>query len=174
MRTGTKIAIAGVATIMLIGGAGLAVADSDWGEDCRYGRHGGGSGAFHKGGHGGFGMMRGGPMRLFAEFDENNDQTLSRQEVDAGLDSKLAGADQSGDGTLSLEEFEALWLERMRPMMVDSFQFLDEDGDGQVSRAELGDPVGTIYARLDRNNDGAITKDEMQSRRHKRKWDDDD
>jgi len=44
MRTGTKIAIAGVATIMLIGGAGLAVADSDWGEDCRYGRHDFGSG----------------------------------------------------------------------------------------------------------------------------------
>jgi len=174
MRTGAKIAIASVAAAMLIGGAGLAVADSDWGENCRHGRHAGGHGAYHKGGHGGFGRMHGGPMRLFSEFDENNDQTLSRQEVDAGLDSKLAGADQSGDGTLSLEEFETLWLERMRPMMVDSFQFLDENGDAQVTRAELGEPVGSIYARLDRNNDGEITNEEMQSRRHKRDKDDDD
>ncbi len=86
------------------------------------------------------GAMMGGasPMAgLIKSFDTDGDGTVSAQEMQAGLAAKLAEYDANGDATLSIDEFETLHSALIREKMVDRFQALDADGDGQVTEQEL-------------------------------------
>ena len=49
-------------------------------------------------------------------------------------------------GSLSLQEFQALWAEITKPIAVRAFQFLDPDGDAAVAKAELDDRFGTVVS----------------------------
>ena len=53
------------------------------------------------------------------------------------LGAKLKEFDADKDGNLNLEEFEALHKSAMQNRMVDRFQHLDANGDGQVSSGEM-------------------------------------
>ncbi|HCI09097.1 MAG TPA: hypothetical protein DE314_17350, partial [Sulfitobacter sp.] len=53
------------------------------------------------------------------------------------MDAKLKEFDADKDGNLNLEEFEALHKSAMQSRMVDRFQHLDANGDGQVSSGEM-------------------------------------
>ena len=53
------------------------------------------------------------------------------------LGAKLKEFDADKDGNLNLEEFEALHKSAMQSRMVDRFQHLDANGDGQVSSGEM-------------------------------------
>jgi Ca2+-binding EF-hand superfamily protein len=125
--------------------AGASIADG-WGRQ-------------HGGGHHG-----GGAMRMFEQFDANQDGRLTQVEIDQVRQSRLGEFDQNGDGSLSLEEYQALWVDAMRESMVDRFQAHDDDGDGMVTAEEFGEPFDRIVSRLDQNGDGELTADEM--RRH--------
>ena len=140
--------------------AGVSLADGGWG------RHHGGS---HHGGHGGWGGGAPGE-RLFEAFDANQDGTLTQAEVDQARQAKLTEFDADGNGSLDLEEYQALWLDAMRERMVDRFQDHDDDGDGQVTAEEFGDRYSRLVGRLDADGDGAVTQDELRERfmRHHR------
>jgi Ca2+-binding EF-hand superfamily protein len=125
--------------------AGASVADGGWG------RH-------HGWGHGGSGMG------FFEQFDADQDGRITQAEVDEVRRSRLTEFDQDSDGSLSLEEYQALWLDAMRERMVDRFQAHDDDGDGMVTIEEFGEPFDRMIIRLDTDGDGAVTLDEM--RRH--------
>jgi Ca2+-binding EF-hand superfamily protein len=103
-------------------------------------------------------------MRLFEQFDANQDGRLTQAEIDQVRQSRLAEFDQNGDGSLSLEEYQALWVAAMRESMVDRFQAHDDDGDGMVTAEEFGEPFDRIVSRLDQNGDGELTADEIQRR----------
>ena len=131
-------------------------------------------GGFHKG----QGFIGGGAAEIVEQFDSNADQRLSREEIDGGIETRITRADSNGDGNIDLEEFEPLLLELMRPKIVDGFQFLDADGNSQITPDEFQRPVNRIVSRLDRNDDGELTADEMM-RRHRgwgrgHHYDDDD
>ena len=99
------------------------------------------------------------------------------EEIASLQNRKMQEYDLSGDKQLSLEEFSTLWTDFTRTHMVDRFQMLDDNGDGQVSEAELAAPFQMIMTHLDRNDDGQITKDEMRrlkKHRHHRWHDRDD
>ena len=128
--------------------AGASLADGGWG------RHHGGGG--HHGGAPG--------ERLFEAFDANQDGRLTQAEVDQARQAKLAEFDANGDGSLSLEEYQALWLDAMRERMVDQFQAHDNDGDGLVTVEEFGERYDSLVQRLDRNDDGEITEDDLRRR----------
>ena len=120
----------------------------------RGGRHGHGQG--RRGGLlGAFGPA--GAADLFEAADGDGDGALTQAELDAFLAAQVSGADADGDGALALEEFAPLYFERMRPVMVDAFQALDEDGSGELAQAELDDRFGGVVARLDRDGDDALT-----------------
>ena len=158
MKTHTKIAIA--TGIVVVGGIALASA----------GIARGGFG-HHKGPWGGGGAM------MMEQFDGNQDGKLSQAEIDETVRNRLAGADTNGDGQLDLEEFQPLLVEIMRPRIVDGFQFLDADGSAAITLEEIERPIARMVSRLDRNDDGELTEDELQRRHrgwHRGHHDDDD
>ena len=75
-------------------------------------------------------------------------------------------ANTNNDSQLSLEEYKPLWIERHNRRIVRSFQFLDANGNGQVSDAEFRRVIDWVVARMDRDEDGAISKDDFK-RRHR-------
>lgn len=154
----SMLAGAAIAAIGLLAATGASYADRS--EDCDFGKHGKHHGA---GDHGERGVM------MFEKFDINSDGTVTRAEIDEARTSRMKGADGNSDNQLSLEEFETVWLEMTRPMMVDRFQDLDEDGDGQVTDAELDRPMSKMFVILDQNEDGSITMAELRSLHDKHK-----
>jgi EF hand len=128
----------------LVGGS---LADGNWG------RHHGGPGGWQRGAPG---------ERLFEVFDVDQDGTLTQAEVDQARQNKLVEFDANGDGSLSLEEYQALWLDAMRERMVDQFQDHDDDGDGLVTVEEFSERYSRIVDRLDTDGDDQITQDELR------------
>jgi len=89
------------------------------------------------------GGMGGGMMgrNANAAFDTDGDGTVSPDEMRAGLAAQLVEYDADGDGVLSIAEFETLNSAMIRNTMVDRFQALDEDGDGQITNEEMAAPA---------------------------------
>ena len=114
----------------------------------------------HRGRHGG--GMRG--ERWLEGFDANNDGKLTQAEVDQTRRDRFVQFDTDQDGKLSLQEYQALWLDAMRRHMVDRFQALDNDGDAAVTTEEFAAPFGKLVNRMDRNDDGEVTRDELRRR----------
>lgn len=112
----------------------------------------------------GHGVMRG-MMGLLQEIDGNDDGAITQTEVDAYRAAIVNGADTSGEGDLSLEEFETIWAQQTRERMVDAFQKLDADGNGLVTQEELDDRFGNIVERMDRNGDGQLDREDRRGRR---------
>ncbi len=118
--------------------------------------------------HHGWGDHGGGAMRFFEQFDANQDGRLTQAEIDQVRQSRLAEFDQNGDGSLSLEEYQALWLDAMRERMVDRFQLYSDDGDALITVEEFAEPYDRMVSRFDRNGDGEVTADEMRRRGERR------
>ena len=110
------------------------------GRDMRGGHHG----KHRHGRHGGGEMMR----TLFDAVDADGDGTVTREEVDSYRASRLAEVDASGDGALSIGEFDTLYRDFTRSRMVDMFQDLDADGDGVISAAEMDTRVSRMFDRM--------------------------
>ena len=92
--------------------------------------------------HGRDGMMGGsmmGGMNSYAMhmFDADKDGTLTPEEMTTGMQAEIKTFDTDASGSLSLAEFEAMHAAHTRTMMVRTFQMHDEDGDGQVTEAEM-------------------------------------
>ena len=114
--------------------------------------------------HGGHGP-RGG-VHMMDQFDANEDGKLTQAEIDQARQERLAKFDSDKDGKLNLQEFEALWLDFTRERMVRSFQRLDRDGDAIVTQDEYLEPTKNMVVRMDRNDDGEISRDDMKRRHH--------
>ena len=91
-----------------------------------------------------------GPMGdMMQAFDADDDGSLTPDELRSGLESRLAEFDADDSGTLSIDEFEALHSAMIRESMVDRFQALDNDGDGEVTAEEMTAPADRIQRMQD-------------------------
>ena len=60
-----------------------------------------------------------------------------QQDITKSFAEKVQEFDSDGNGVLTLEEFEALHMRSLRDQMVDRFQHLDADADGQITASEI-------------------------------------
>jgi hypothetical protein len=171
MKTRTKMLIAASCAALVVGTtvAGISFADrrgpgwhgSEEGSRAHQERHGHRfEPGEHRGRHG-WGM-RG--ERSLDSFDTNNDGKITQAEVDQSRRDRFVQFDTDQDGKLSLQEYQALWLDAMRRHMVDRFQALDDDGDAAVTTEEFVAPFDKLVKRMDRNDDGEVTRDELRRR----------
>ena len=157
MKQSVRIALA--ASALAVGG-GLFLATTSFAERAfGHGPMGGGH----------FGMLG---HEMLQGVDANNDGALSQDEINNTVNARFTDFDMDKNGSLSLQEFEALWAEITKPVAVRAFQFLDPDGDAAVAKTELDERFGTIVSHLDRNDDGVLSPDDRPHRRgpHGRPW----
>lgn len=133
---------------------------------------------------GGMGMGMGGGMggegrgamltQMFDAVDADTDGKVTLAELQAHRKAEFAAADTNGDGALSAEELSAHMLARMQARMTERSQAMldnmDNDGNGSLSEDEMGQGPGERhFARLDTDNDGAISKAEAEGAMQHRK-----
>jgi hypothetical protein len=127
-----------------------------------------------KGGHGGMrswhhGMGHNGMANHLAErYDANKDGKISQDEIDANRKAWHEEFDADKNATLSLDEFQALWLKARRDRMVREFQEFDRDGNGQMTLDEYRQPMADMVANMDRNGDGMLDRTDRRDQKHRR------
>jgi Ca2+-binding EF-hand superfamily protein len=97
-----------------------------------------------------------------AGFDGDGDGRTSRAELDAGVRRSFAAIDTAHAGTLGYIAF-ADWAERWlgdRNALPSPFE-VDGDGDNRITLAELQAAFARIFARLDVDRDGFVTRKEL-------------
>lgn len=114
-----------------------------------------------EGGH--HGMIR----QILKKVDADGDRAVTQGEIDTYRAGLVTTADTSGEGDISLDEFQTIYLELFRNQMVDAFQNLDEDGDGAVTQAEMDEKFGDFVERMDRNGDEKLDREDRGGRGHK-------
>lgn len=156
MKRHTKIFIGAAATVFVA--SGLAFAGTKV-----MAKSMGGMGGHHR-------------MEMMQRLDTNTDGKITMAEITAHREQLHAEHDKDRNNAISLSEFEGIWLAMMRPMMVDKFQMMDDDGDGQITDAEVEKKMTWMMHRMDRNGDGAISMRELSRghKKHGRHYDDDD
>jgi Ca2+-binding EF-hand superfamily protein len=122
-------------------------------------------------GMGGMGEMGGregrGAMLLdqFDAIDADKDGKITQAELAAHRAAEFAATDTNGDGSLSADELSARMLaEMLARHSARMIENMDDDGNGVLSEAEMGEgPMAGNFARIDTDNDGAISKAEAQA-----------
>ncbi len=132
-----------------------------------------GSSAFAQdgGGQGGGGQGgRGGGM--FARYDADHDGKVSLAEYEAGRMMQFKRMDADNNGALSFAEIDAASAaaaQRGGPMADmmkarnDALKAADTNGDQSISADEFKAFVDAEFKKMDANNDGFLTEDEMRA-----------
>ncbi len=104
--------------------------------------------------------------RFMSRYDTNKDSKITQEEIDTTRTEDLNKFDKDKNGKLSLNEFQDLWVKRNRERIVRRFQRFDKDGDAEVTLEEYKEPKARMVERLDRNGDGALTRNDRRKYRH--------
>ena len=99
---------------------------------------------------------------MLAAFDSDGDARLTQAEAQAGVARSFAAADPAKSGSIGYIAF-ADWAERWlgdRNAVPSAFE-VDRDGDNSITLAELQDRMGAIFARMDKDKDGVLTRAEL-------------
>jgi hypothetical protein len=111
----------------------------------------------HHRGHG----RRGGGMHGLRGADANNDGAITRDEFLARPLAHFERLDGNDDGVISADE-RPQRRERGEHGRRGDRTNPDANGDGQISRAEFAAMSAPMFERLDANDDGRLTGDEMR------------
>jgi Ca2+-binding EF-hand superfamily protein len=109
-----------------------------------------------------------GSAQMLAKLDQNADGKLSREELQAKAASRFDAMDANQDGKLSQDEVAqhvAAKREKHQAKRVQRMQAADKDGDGKWSQAELSKMPERVFAKLDSDHDGYLTKQELEARK---------
>ena len=105
----------------------------------------------------------------FESLDINNDGKLSKKEIEKQRDFTVQSMDLNGDKMVSTQELIKRRAKRADFFAKRMIKKLDSDGDGSLSFTELKKSqqwkLARMFYRLDKNNDGFISKEEAQTAR---------
>lgn len=101
------------------------------------------------------------PEAFVQRFDKNRDGILEMKELPELLQKRLAAADTNRDGKLSVEELHAFRAAFKGGGK--KFERLDKNGDGVLTKDEVGEHKWERIAKADANKDGKVTKDELEA-----------
>ena len=96
-----------------------------------------------------------------AAWDADGDGRTSRAELAAGVRRSFAavgGREAAPLGYLGFADWAERWLGD-RNALPSPFE-VDADGDNKITLAELETAMGRVFTRLDRNNDGQVSRTE--------------
>ena len=97
-----------------------------------------------------------------AGFDADGDARTTRAEMEAGVRRSFAAIDSGNGGSIGYIGF-ADWAERWlgdRNALPSPFE-VDTDGDNRITPAELQAAFARVFARLDTNRDGSLSRKEL-------------
>jgi Ca2+-binding EF-hand superfamily protein len=98
------------------------------------------------------------------EADLNNDGQVTRAELDKYVAQEFATAGK-GAHEITFDQYYAYEEARSRDTYARVFERLNTTRDGKLTLQEYAAPDEKLFARLDKNNDGVVTADEMMSSR---------
>lgn len=113
------------------------------------------------------GMGGHGPMFDFATIDTDKDGKVTKEEMMAFHQSRVAGTDADGDGFITADELAAHMKAEMNARIDERAKARvaaqDANGDGKLSAEELiAPPMPTrMFDRMDADGDGAISQEEL-------------
>ncbi|HTT99917.1 MAG TPA: hypothetical protein VMF58_17845 [Rhizomicrobium sp.] len=111
---------------------------------------------------------------LLTKYDANNDGTITRAEMEAGLKKEFDAADTNHDGKLDADEVAAVNAQRWNDDKSTASTIVDWNQDGFVDFNEFASTARSLFADIDRNGDGQLTPDELQAYKgHKKPTGDD-
>ena len=99
---------------------------------------------------------------LIATFDADGDARVTRAELEEGVRRGFAAFDAAGTGVMRYIAFGD-WAERFlgdRHALPSPYE-VDRDSDNRVTLAEMQDHFSRLFARYDRDRDGAVTRGEL-------------
>ena len=111
-----------------------------------------------------------GPMAMLKAADLNDDRQLSLDEYKAMTAGKFGEIDADGDGQLTQQESIDYMMKRVAARVEQRHARADQDGDGQISDVEFNEQSLIKFGRLDRNDDGVISRDDRSGRHGNRRY----
>ncbi len=109
------------------------------------------------------------PAEMFKHMDKNNDGKLSKDEVPERLWERLSKADKNSDNAITKAELEAAMAQMRgqrpgggRPNPAEMFKRMDKNNDGKLSKDEVPEQFWARLSRADANHDDVLTKAELE------------
>ena len=99
---------------------------------------------------------------MIANFDSNNDGTVTRGELEAGLRQNFRQADTNHDGRLDPDEVIAANQRRIRLDESTAMPLIDWNEDGYVDFNEFAAGPRSQFEELDLDGDGNVSLDEFR------------
>ena len=103
---------------------------------------------------------------MMERYDANDDKKVTQEEINTNREAWHKEFDANNDGKLSLDEFKQLFLKARAQRIVRQFQRFDRDGDAGLTQEEYLRPLADMVEMRDRNGDGAVSREDM-GRGHK-------
>ena len=101
----------------------------------------------------------------FKRADKDRNKLVSRDEADHLASRDFLRLDRNGDGTATVEEIDQRLMERVVRSRERLLKRLDINRDRIISKSEIDARTRGLFAHIDTDSNGGITRDELTSYR---------
>lgn len=102
-------------------------------------------------------------VELLSRYDANHDGTITRAEMEAGLKADFDAADINHDGHLDPDETRAVNEQRWGQGLSTTSTLVDWNQDGLVDFNEFAGTARSLFAEIDRNENGELSPKELKA-----------